>query len=161
MRILSAATALAVVGTAVALSSCVIVAPCKVTQMSIEGTWAITAVNGQAIPSSGYPLPGSTDRLTIGTLYFERTNGQCDGSNLGSEEGRTVAEYTLVTAAGAAKPSQTYAGRFTHTVSSNTVFVDANGGSAFGTRSIESGEISFAGTLPKLGGVTVVFRRLQ
>lgn len=161
MRILHRFSALLVLSAVVVMSACGPLAPCSSEVGTIRGTWAISTINGQAIPGGGFQLPSTTDRLTIGTLYFEPQVAQCDGSSMYSEEGTVVAEYTLVTAAGVGKPSRTYAGTFKHTLAMDIVTISADGNSAFGREPVTYGPITFEGTLPSLGGLTVVFRRLQ
>jgi hypothetical protein len=161
MRILHRLSALAVLGAAVLMSGCSMLNPCQDTGNSINGTWAIVSVNGQPIPTTGYPLPSGSDRLAAGTLSFQMLREECEGDVLTVEEGPVVADYTLLTAAGAPKPSQTYAGSFSHSLIGTRVSVSADGRTVPGTAVTSTGLMTYAGTLPNLSGLTVVLRRVK
>jgi hypothetical protein len=165
MRTLHLASAPAVLGAAVLMSACFL-EPCRFAGPTISGTWSISSVNGQPIPAGGYPLPSGTDRLSGGTLYLGLLDASCDGREeerpaSSNEHGTVVADYTIVTAAGAPMPSRTYAGGFEHSFSTAVVMISADGQSASGRHASSSNTMTFTGTLPNLGGLTVVFRRIQ
>lgn len=162
MRVQQLLRIAAVLAGATAMNGCWLLVPCEPlsSSESLRGTWSIQTVNGQPIPSGGLPIPNSSDRLVGGSLtYASRWTAPCSGSQKG-EGGSVIAQYDLVTSSGAAKPRQSYAGEYTQSVGENasgTVTIMANGQSVNGTR--DGNGISFSGTLPDLGGLTVTFRR--
>jgi hypothetical protein len=74
------------------------------------------------------------------------------------ESGTFIIEYALVTATGAAKPVQAYAGSFT-TENYGVVVLSADGRELVAARDRAERRMTFTGTLPKLGGLTIVFQR--
>jgi hypothetical protein len=155
---------LALVATPLALSGCIsnLFLACSDTSASLAGTWAIATVNGAPIPAGGLAIPGSSDRLQAGSLTFEPTSTECSGftDDLWRERGPAVATYTLVTSSGGAQPAQAYAGSFVHEADNRQVDLSANGQTLMGSTAGNPTEITFAGNLPDLGGLTVVFRRV-
>jgi len=145
------------IGVAFSVSGCFL-QPCGEASF-VVGKWEVATINNQQIPANGFPLPGSTERLRKGTLDFSETAKECDGNLLAVTQGDVVADYTLLTSAGAPKPSETYAGAYEHRVIDNVVELRANGETVRGVRQGD-GSLRFDGTLPNLGGQTVVFRRL-
>lgn len=161
MRVTRLVPFAALVAGALVLNGCLFL-PCDAFSQSetIAGTWELSTVNGGAIPGGGQPIPGESDRLQGGRLIFvvERV-GPC-GDKSKRESGSVIAEYDLVTSSGSPKTRQTYAGAFGRVKeggSADEVTIMANGRSASGTSG--GGILSFSGTLPQLGGLTVAFRR--
>lgn len=147
---------------AISLSGCILIGePCKQfpSEYSLAGTWRLAEVNGQPLPAAGFVIPSSSDRLRGGALSFAPRPGQCE-SDVPRESGTFLAEYELLNASGAPKPTQIYSGGFEHggeLTAVRDVKIQADGRSSFGKS--YTTELRFVGTLPQLGGVTVTFRR--
>ena len=169
MRISRVYTTLCLVGAtvamSVALSGCGILELCGAMDPTVNGTWVLSTVNGAAIPANGYPLPdGSGNRLRASTIsVIAYHSGGCaksepDGPMSAStyESGNVVVEYQLLNAAGGAQPAKTYAGSFDHP-NRTDVTLQSDGRSVGGA--LGASEVTFTGTLPTLGGLTLVFRR--
>lgn len=144
-------------------SGCGIVDPCSVgADLGMSGTWELTRVNGDPIPSVGYPLPfPSTDRLTAGFLKFKRLKetGKCENNDELKSEGRVVAAYSLVTASGQSKPAKLYAGTYLYNNSTGTVTLKAFKKSVDGDRFGE--EFTVRPEIPLVGTYTLTFERVS
>lgn len=126
-----------------ATAGCDIVDPCilKAGTPNLEGSWALVKVNGQPLPSGGYPIPNSDfsiDYLKAGILRFRMTEvtGDCGDKNPG-QKGRVTASYDLRASGGSSKPSEVYGGSYTYDPSSGRVTLSALGRSAEGARILD------------------------
>ena len=128
---------------------------------TMTGDWRLILVNGQPIPTPGYPLPfPSTDRLTSGILRFKtlKTTGRCDDQNGELKtEGRVVAVYTLLTASGQAKPTKPYGGTFEYNQSTGVVTLKAFGHSVDGNRVVS--EFTVRPSVEPFGSYELTFQR--
>ena len=152
---------LLIVGVALT-TGCGIVDPCTIGfEAGMSGNWRLVAVNGQPIPTPGYPLPPpETDRLTSGMLHFKalKNSGSCNGEDMKSG-GRVVAVYNLVTATGQATPTKPYGGTYEYNHSTGVLTLKAFGKSIEGNRVIN--EFTIQPDIPKFGTYALTFQRVN
>lgn len=148
-------------GIGVLLSTgCGIVDPCEIgADIGMRGTWELTRVNGDPIPSVGYPLPASSDRLSAGVLQFKQLKVQSCKAGEAKSEGRVVAVYSLVNSVGQPKPTKAYAGTYLYNNSTGTVTLKAFKKSLDGDRFGE--EFTVRPDIPLFGTYTLTFERVS
>jgi hypothetical protein len=119
----------------------------------IDGVWAITAVNGSSIPSSGFSV-GSGDFLKAGSIEFNTREviGGCKEPE--RMEGVTVARYAIVDASGKPKPSLAYTGTFIYDPISRAVLIKSPRGSLDGLK--DGNELAVKGLSPKTWNPTTI-----
>jgi hypothetical protein len=126
----------------------------------VAGRWTLSTVNGQVIPTNGVAIPNSTDRLLAGVLEFQNSDNGCESQKLVEEKGITIGTYTLLTSAGAPKPDDSRVADYTHDAKDQVVQLSADLHTADGTVNLSSNAtLTFAGSLPPFGTLTLVFRR--
>lgn len=145
-------------------TGCGIIDPCETRADSgVDGRWTLIEVNGQGIPTPGYPLPPpSTDRLTFGSMHFQTlkywTGAGCDeGATQGVSSGRVIAIYNLVTATGQSKPTKSYAGTFEYDHRNGKLKLKAFGRAVTGDRT--GNEFTIAPSIPLFGTYVLTFQR--
>lgn len=151
---------LVVIGAAIS-SACGILEPCETPlNLTMDGTWQLIAVNGDPIPSVGYPLPfPSTDRLKAGAIRFATLKALgCKGDDEIKSSGRAVAYYYLINAQGQLKPNKSYAGSFEYQHKEAVVTLKAFSQSVSGD--VFANEFTVAPNNPLFGTYVLTFRRI-
>ncbi len=123
----------------------------------MRGVWDLVLVNGQTIPPAGVTIPGTTDRLTAGTLIFSSplSGSGCKDAAGATSEGKTVAEYSIITGIG--KGLFEYGGSYSYQHSTGEVTLRAAGREGKGTRFAD--EFTIQPNVPILGSAVLTFRQ--
>ena len=132
MRWINRLTLLAVLCT----SACGIVEPCQVGRdINMDGNWQLTLVNGQPIPPNGVGIPGTSNRLFDGDLFFKTyTYSKCDSDVGRVTSGALVAHYQYLDLYGEAAGGTGQGAKFIYDNGSGDVTITAGAYSANGTR---------------------------
>jgi len=89
-------------------------------EKKLDGIWAITAINGAAVPVKGYFVTSDT-YLAAGSVQFKTRSvvGSCDDPE--SFSGVVIVRYALLNGAGQLQPGKAYTGTFDYNVAREKV----------------------------------------
>ena len=140
------------------LTACGVVEPCEFGfDDNMDGTWDLTLINGQPIPAHGVFVPGTTNRLKDGDVFFKTYKyTKCEDLVGRVTSGSLVAQYYYVDVVGGAAGHNMRTATFIYDNETGALTISAAGRSANGDRTGDEftvqqafGDVTYALTFRK------------